>query len=408
MSTTQDALTLGVEEEFQIVEAASAELAHGFETLMRGATPEIQQHMKPEFLQCVVECITGICPDVAAVRHETTALRATAAALGRPHGLALVSAGTNPTGRWYDQVRSPGERYDTLEEMLQDVARSILIYGLHVHVGVADEARRVEVVNQARTYLPHILALSVNSPFWMGRYTGFMSYRTIVWAPFPFSGVPEPFASFDDYRRFRDIFAQVNSLNDVRRVWWDIRAHHAQPTVEFRIADMPLHHEDMLGIVAFAQALVKTILRRIDDHQPLPVYPRTYIEENRWRVARWGLRGMMADFEQGREIPIVDAIAAALDLVGDAAAELGTTAHINHLRDMLAPGYLCGAERQIAAYKKRYDARDATRMLMEETMRGIDLKAALPLAALQVPKADGQRKGPFLRMRRPPDAPAQV
>ncbi|HKD75170.1 MAG TPA: glutamate-cysteine ligase family protein, partial [Ktedonobacterales bacterium] len=160
MSTTQDALTLGVEEEFQIIEAASAELAHGFEALMRGATAEIKQHMKPEFLQCVVECVTGICSDVEAVRRETMALRATAAALGRPHGLALASAGTNPTGRWYDQVRSPGERYETLEEMLQDVARSILIYGLHVHVGVDDEARRVEIVNQARTYLPHILALS--------------------------------------------------------------------------------------------------------------------------------------------------------------------------------------------------------------------------------------------------------
>lgn len=250
---SQDGFSLGVEEEFQIVDAATAELVSGFATLMQRATPEIAAHMKPEFLQCVVECITDVCPDVAAVRRQTMALRATAAALAHEHGMAIISAGTHPTGKWYHQHRTPGDRYGMLEDALQDVARSILIYGLHVHVNLEDLDLRIQVMNQARTYLPHILAISANSPFWMGRNTGYMAFRPIVWAPFPVSGVPDAFASHAEYERFRELFFKVNALGEVRRMWWDVRSHHHLPTIEFRIADMPLHHDDTVAIVALVQ-----------------------------------------------------------------------------------------------------------------------------------------------------------
>ena len=408
MSTTQDALTLGVEEEFQIVEAATTELVQGYETLMRGATPAIKNHLKPEFVQSVVECITDVCDDMAAVRQQTMSLRATAALLGRQSRLAIAAASTHPSGRWYDQRRTPGDRYGLLEDLLQDVARSILIYGLHIHVSVADDAQRIAVVNQARTFLPYILALSVNSPFWMGRNTGYQSYRTVVWTPFPMAGIPDTFDSIADYHQFRELFMSVNALSDTRRIWWDIRPHHVYPTVEFRVADMPLHHEDMLSLVAFIQALVKTIVTRTERGQPLPVLPRVYIEENRWRAARYGLRGNMVDFIQKREVPTTAAIGAAIDLVSDAAAELGTTTYLDHVRQMLAPSYRTGAERQIAAYKKRDDPRDVTRMLMEETLRGIDLTTAMPLATGVIAanghvttSANGARKGPFLRRKAP-------
>jgi carboxylate-amine ligase len=409
MAGPQENLSLGVEEEFQIVDTATAELVSGYATLMQRATPAIQDHMKPEFLQCVVECITDVCPDVAAVRQQTAQLRATAALLAREHGMAIGAAGTHPTGKWYHQHRTAGARYGLLEDALQDVARSILIYGLHVHVNLTDLEVRIQVMNQARTYLPHILALSVNSPFWMGRYTGFMAFRPIVWAPFPVSGIPDPFPSFADYAHFRELFFKVNSLSEVRRIWWDLRAHHQYPTIEFRIADMPLHHDDTIAIVAFIQALVMTLRDRTLAGQPLPVLPTAYINENRWRAALGGLRGTLVDFTHEREVPTVEALAGAVDLVAPAMEALGAARELAHLRAMLAPGYQSGAEWQIAAFQQHHDPADAAHMLIAETLRGIDLDAALPLAP--VPIAQGQRRGPRLRLgvrRRLRDLPAAV
>ena len=391
MSQPQDVLSLGVEEEFQIVSAATAELTSGYDALMSRATEDIHHHMKPEFLQCVVECITSVCPNVEAVRQQTMALRSTAITMGKEHGLALIAAGTHPTGKWYHQHRTRDRRYGNLEEALQDVARSILIYGLHVHVNITDREQRIAVMNQARTYLPHILAISANSPFWMGRYTGFMAYRPMIWAPFPVSGVPDPFASDAEFIRFQTLFRAVNSLGETRRIWWDIRPHDLHPTLEFRIADMPMNHADMVAIVAFIQALVKTLLDRTAAGQPLPIYPTPYINENRWRAAFGGIHGTFIDFARECEIPTPDALNAAFDLVNDAALELGSAREMQHLRGMLEPGYLCGAERQIAAFQEHRNPTDASRLLMEETLRDIDLTQTLPLAPAEDGGHDGNR-----------------
>jgi carboxylate-amine ligase len=410
MAYVHDALRLGVEEEFQIVDRRTGDLENGgYTRLMRHATDVFRHQMEPEFLQCVIECITSVCEDIAEVRRETMKLRATAAKMAEKEGLALVSAGTHPTGRWYDQKRTTGERYGQLEEQLQDVARTILIYGLHVHINVPDEEKRIQVINQARTYLPHILALSANSPFWMGRQTGYASYRTMVWAPFPFANVPEPFDDLSDYLAYRTLFERANSLSAVRLIWWDIRPHHKHSTIEFRIADMPMNHRETIALVAFMQALVQTLLWRVDRGQPLPVWPSPYIAENRWRAARFGLRGKFIDFDAQREVLATEAIAAALDLVSDAADHLGTASEIALLRSMLETGYQTGSERQVAVFKKRYDAHDVTRFLMEETMRGIDLSAAMPLAEDAAPTSDtGRRWSPFRKSRRPAEDQPQA
>jgi carboxylate-amine ligase len=382
-------LTLGVEEEFQTVDVRSLELArHGYSTLMRRATPAMKERMIPEFYQCVVECKTEICRTIEEVRQQTLTLRATALKLARGNGLAIVSAGTHPISRWDEQVPTAGERYAMVETLLRDVARTVLIYGLHVHVGITDEARRIEVMNQARAFLPYILALSVNSPFWMGRYTGYQSYRTMVWAPFPLSGMPDAFPSVEDYRRFRELFQHVGALGhvefsngktfDLRRMWWDIRSHHALPTLEFRIADMPRSHADMVALVAFIQALAQTLLRRSERGRPLPVLPTVMINENRWRAARWGLRGKLVDFVREREVPAVELIAEALDFVGDAAEELGTTSAIAQLRGMLEPAYKTGAERQIEAFARRHELRDVVRQLVKDTAQDVDCTVAMP------------------------------
>jgi glutamate---cysteine ligase / carboxylate-amine ligase len=404
-------LTLGVEEEFQIVDMATTELASGFNDLIQHATPMLHEHMKPEFLQCVIECITDVCPDVAAIHRATQTLRATAIHMARQHGLAIVSAGTHPTGVWYQQRRTSGDRYRQLEDMMQDIARSILIYGLHIHVGFGDMERRLAVMNQARTYLPHILALSTNSPFWMGRVTGFMSYRTVIWAGFPMAGVPDAYGTFAEYQQMRESFIRLGVLNDIRRIWWDVRLHPVYPTVEFRIADMPINHADTIAIVAFIQALTHTILQRIDEGHPLPVLSRLQVEENRWRAARYGLNGggTFVDYVKECEVPICESIGEVLDMIAPSADELGATAQMKHLYHMIdARRYKSGAMRQIDEYYRYDDAHAATRLLIQETLRGVDLRLAQPINMDVADKSDFNARqahkdpGPRIFLRRMP------
>jgi carboxylate-amine ligase len=397
-----EVLPIGIEEEFQTVNATSLALArHGYAVLMRRATPQIRKWMQPEFLHCVVECITDPCQTIEAARAQTMQLRATAIRLAEASRMAIISAGTHPFSRWDQQVMWEGTRYDFLQDTLQDVARSILIYGLHVHVQITDDARRIAVLNLARTYLPYILALSVNSPFWQGRLTGYQSFRTVVWAPFPFSGIPDPFPSADSYHDFIALMERVGAVGKVqlpdgavidgRRVWWDLRAHQQHPTLEFRIADMPLTHADTMAIVAFIQALVKTLLDRIERNQPLPVVvPTPILNENRWRAARWGLRCRLIDFARGHDVPLVELLAETLDLIAPAAQKLGTDAYMNDLRSMLEPEYRTGAERQLDAYGKGQRLKDVAQLLVEETRRGVDMATALRLG----------KHGVFGRLRR--------
>ena len=377
---------LGVEEEFAIVDARTGMLVPGYNALMQRAPLAAHDHMKPEFLQSVVECITSVCLDVAAVDRETRQWRATASALARDAGLAIVAMGTHPSGRWWDQVRTDHPRYQALEEHLHDVARSILIYGLHVHVNIDNLDLRIAVMNQARSFLPQILALSANSPFWLGRNTGYQSFRMEVWAPFPMSGIPPIFAGAAEYTDHIEFMKEVGALNTVRRVWWDIRSHETHPTLEYRIADMPIRHEDTMAIIAFIQALTKTLADRTVAGYPLTPQPTEIVMENRFRAAHDGLRGTQIDWANHCAIPTTKAIAATLDCIAPAAAELGLKPYMAHLREMLSPRYQSGAERQLAALQRAKTV-DTQRhavvdMLMRETMLDIDPKDALPLLDL--------------------------
>lgn len=380
MAQAQEALALGVEEEFQIVDEKTTELVSGFETMMRYATADIEAHMKAEFLQCVIEGITDVCTDITMARQQTMRNRATAAAMAKNNKLAIIAAGTHPTSPWYHQKRSAGDRYKELEEKIQEVARSILIWGLHVHVDIPDLALRVKVMNYARTYLPHILALSANSPFWLGRYTGYMSYRTIVWAGFPFAGTPDAFATVEDYQDFYALLQETNTVGKIRRLWWDLRPHHTLPTLEFRVADMPMNHADTMAIIAFIQALVKTIMWRIDRGETMPILTTTQVEENRFRAARWGSRGKFIDYARRCEVPAIEALAEAVEMIAPAAIALGAEHELKQLRTMTTPGFRSGSERQIDAFMRHQDPCDVNRLLMHETLRDIDPRMAMPLA----------------------------
>ncbi len=365
--------TIGIEEEFQIVDKQTLHLTSGFDTLFHSAPEDLKEYIKPEFLQSVLEIITPICATIDDVDTETKKMRSAMIAVAKANNMDIISAGTHPISRWGEQRRSSGARYAALEQRLQDISRSILIFGLHVHICVADLAERLQIINQARTFLPHILALSANSPFWMKRITGLMSYRTMVWGPFPFSGTPPIFQSVEEYNAFRKIFEYTHSVDDVRKVWWDIRPHTHFPTIEFRIADMPATHEDTMAITAFWLALVKTLHNRILEDRPLPVFRAEYINENKWRAARYGLSPecRFIDFEQNKEISATDALKAALDFVAPAAEQLGAAKYLKRAYQLAGGHAKTGAEMQLDRFYKTGSFDAVTQLLAEQTHKGI-------------------------------------
>lgn len=336
-------------------------------------------HIKPEFLQSVLEIITPICDTIDDVNTETKKIRSAMLATAQANKMNLISAGTHPISRWGEQQRSAGQRYAELEQRLQDVSRSILIFGLHVHICVQDLWERLQIMNQARTFLPHILTLSANSPFWMKRITGLMSYRTSVWGPFPFSGTPPIFQSVEEYNAFKKIFEYTHSVDDVRKVWWDIRPHTHFPTIEFRIADMPSTHEDTMAITAFWLALVKTLHNRIAEDRPLPIYRSEYINENKWRAARYGLSPecRFIDFEHYKEIAATDAVKAALDFVAPAAEQLGAAKYLKRAYQLVNRRAKNGAEIQLDRFYKTGSFDAVTKLLKDQTCKGIPAYQAI-------------------------------
>src|SRR3989442_8875730 len=252
-------LTIGIEEEFQIVDAEGQLKSHA-ETLLIAARPHLLEQVKPEMMQSVVETATKICADISEAREEILRMRGTLVALLRPVGLRLASAGTHPFSHWQDQQGTYHERYKILEEGLQDVIRELLIFGLHVHVGIADRERRIEIMNEARYFLPHLLAISTSSPFWLTRNTGLKSYRQVIWGRFPRTGIPPDFSSHDEYENFVELLVRTASIDNGRKIWWDLRPHAFYPTIEFRVCDAATRMEETLCLAALIQAICATLL----------------------------------------------------------------------------------------------------------------------------------------------------
>ncbi len=322
-------------------------------------------------LQPTVELISDILPDIATARKEMQALRRRLACLVQEEGLALISAGTHPTALWQNQLRTPSDRYAQLEEELQDVARSILIFGLHVHVGVENQEMAVTLMNQLRTWLPHLLALSSNSPFWAGRLTGLKSYRSAVWKPFPRSGIPEVFPSWSDFDSYVQALIKTGSIDNGKRIWWDIRPHPFFSTVEFRIFDMPGTFDDMIAIAALCQALVAKLTKLNRAGLWTPMLSSHFIEENKWHAMRAGLDAEVIDYVQGRRHSMRESISELLDFVDDVIDDLGSRTEINHLRDVLEDPHGTGADHQVAVYEETGSLYDVVQFLMQQTMKGI-------------------------------------
>lgn len=368
--------TLGIEEEFQLVDRQTLQLCSSVQSIMEKGTPLFAENIKPELTQSTIELISDICLDIATARRDLSTRRVLLTRLVNDEGLALVSAGTHPISSWRDQDTTEKERYEELEEEYQDIIRSNIIFGLHVHVGVDGKDLAVKLMNQVRTWLPQILAISTNAPFWRGHNTGIKSYRSALWKRIPRSGMPGILASWKEFDEYVQTLVEMGCIDNGKKIWWDIRPHPFFDTVEFRICDMPATIEDTLAIAALCQALIAKLTWCHEQNIEVPVLTRDYLEENKWRAMRYGLDAEVIDFVQHRRLKMRDAITETLDYVDDVIDDLGSRHEMNYLRALMNSPNGTGADRQIAIFEKTHDLRNVVELLMEQTMQGITLDAA--------------------------------
>src|SRR2546429_1288983 len=276
-----DQFTLGIEEEFQIVDPLTRELrSHVTEFLDEGKMI-LGEQIKPEMIQSQIEVGTGICKNIQEARADISNLRGVISSLAEKNGLRIVAASTHPISRWQDQKVFEDERYELLVEELQNVARSLLIFGLHVHVGVADPERRIHIMNAARYFLPHILALSTSSPFWMGTNTGLKSYRSEIFKKFPRTDIPDYFSSHSEFSNYVNLLLKTNCINNPKKIWWDVRPHPTFPTLEFRICDLPSRIDEVLALAALFQAVTAKLYKLYRQNMGFRLYRRALIQENK-------------------------------------------------------------------------------------------------------------------------------
>ena len=362
--------TLGVEEEFQIVDPDSCELRSHVSELLASSEASLGDQIKRELHQSIVEVGTRICNDVGELRNEIFRISRDLAASADRTGLAVAAAGTHPFSDWKDQVLSPGVRYDSIVEELQQLARSLLIFGLHVHVAVPDRQTAIDLMNQARYFLPHLLALSTSSPFWMGRDTGLKSYRTTIFRRFPRTGVPDHFGSWSEYENYIKLLVDLKCIEDARKIWWDVRPHPFYGTLEFRVCDVPTRPADAVMLGALCQAIVVKLHKLYTRNMGFRLYRRALIEENKWRAARWGLDGKLIDFGKQAEVPMRDLALELIEFVDDVVDELGSRQAVEHVHRVLAEG--TSADRQLAVYRQTGDMKAVVRHLIAETRNGME------------------------------------
>jgi carboxylate-amine ligase len=357
--------TLGVEEEFQIVDPITWELRSHVSQLLESGARSLGDQVKREMHQSIVEVGTPICEDAAQLEREMLRIRSEICAAADRVGLSIAAAGTHPFSSWIDQVISPGERYENIVEELQQLARSLLIFGLHVHVAVPDRTTAIDIMNAARYFLPHLLALSTSSPFWMGRDTGLKSYRTTIFRRFPRTGIPDHFGSWSEYENYLNLLVDLHCIDNGKRIWWDIRPHPTFGTLEFRICDVPTRVEDTLAIASLAQAIVVKLHRLYTRNMGFRLYRRALIEENKWRAARWGIDGNLIDFGKKAEVPMRALALELLEFVDDVVDDLGSRQYVEYVHAILRDG--TSADRQLRVYRETNDLRAVVQHVVNET-----------------------------------------
>jgi len=370
--------TLGIEEEFQTVDPVSRDLrSHIHAEIISKSKKQLQERVKPEMHQSVVEVGTGICKNIKEAKAEVFELRRHIVDLAYENGLRLAAAGTHPFAAWHRQDIFPDKRYETIVQDMQQVARANLIFGLHVHIGIEDKEATIHLMNAARYFLPHILALSVNSPFWMGRNTGLHSYRCKVFDKFPRTNIPDYFQSYGEYENFINLLIKTNCIDNAKKIWWDMRPHPFFGTLEFRICDIPMRAEETIALAALMQAVIVKLYRLYSSNMGFRLYRRALIMENKWRASRYGIRGKLIDFGRQMELPAEELILELLQFVDDVVDELDSREEVNYVRKILEMG--TGAERQLRVFEQTHDLKAVVDYIIEETKVGLDKPVQVPV-----------------------------
>ncbi|MGB5248262.1 MAG: carboxylate-amine ligase [Gammaproteobacteria bacterium] len=351
MTGREPSFTLGVEEEYLLVDMESRDLcADPPESLMTECQDLLHGQVSPEFLRAQIEVGTRVCSNIQEVASELTHLRSAVVEVSGRHGLAPMAASTHPYARWLDQKHTERERYDSLSSEMQAAARRLLICGMHVHVGIEDDELRIDLMNQFSYFLPHLLALSCSSPFWEGENTGLNSYRLTVFDALPRTGLPERFVSFAEYRRHVGVMINAGLIQDATKIWWDLRPSDRYPTLEMRVTDVCTRLEDAVTLAALTVSLMRMLYRLRCANRRWRMYSPMLLMENRWRAMRYSFDEGMVDLAKGQIVSYSELIDELIDIIREDAIELGCLAEVERARDILTRG--TSAHRQVAAYQQ--------------------------------------------------------
>jgi carboxylate-amine ligase len=360
--------TLGIEEEFQVIDPETRQLKSHIQEMFAEGEKRLGEEIKREMHDPVIEIGTPICQDIEEARRQVTRLRGEIIRLTRENGLRIASAGTHPISHWKDVAITRNARYDQLVYELQMLARANLIFGLHVHVAVEDNETRIQIMNAARYFLPHVFALSVNSPFWCGQNTGWKSYRAKVFERFPRTGLPDYFDGWRSYDDYANTLIATNCIDNPKKIWWDVRPHPFFPTLEYRICDVPMRIDETICFAALFQAITKKLFNLYAKNMGWRLYRRSLLNENKQRAARFGIGGKLIDFGKKEEVPYGMLLDELLEFVDDVVDELGSRKAVYYAREIMSRG--TGADRQVAKYEERHDLRDVVDYIIEETEHG--------------------------------------
>jgi len=377
----QDGLasSIGIEEEYLLVDRKTRDLAKDPPPgLLADCEARLEGQVSPELLRSQIEIGTRVCADVAEARRELGQLRATVAEVAAQHGLAPLAVSTHPYALWREQRHTDRDRYRAIAGEMEVVGRRALICGMHVHVGIEDPELRIDLMNQVRYFLPHLLVLSTSSPFWGGEDTGMMCYRLSVFHNLPRTGMPERFESYGEFERLVRNLVAAGVLQDGTKLWWDVRPSVRFPTLELRITDVCTRLDDAITIAALYQCLIRMLCRLRRENQRWRIYPQILMEENRWRAQRYGTEGELIDFGRWTTVDFAELLEEIIDLVREDAEALGCIAEVAHAREILARGTSAHTQRHVfhAALAAGADRKEALQAvvdwLIEETVHGLE------------------------------------
>ena len=349
-SVSTTLFTLGVEEEYMVIDPVTKELTSHEQRIVVEGQKLLKDKVKAEMHQAVVEVGTDICNNIEEAQKEVTSLRQIVSTIAGDLNLWVGASGTHPFSHWQNQLITDHVRYNQIVNELQDAARSNLIFGLHVHVGMQDRKMAMHIANTARYFLPHVYALSTNSPFWEGRLTGYKSYRTKVFDKFPRTGIPDYFETIEDYENYVNLLIKTNCIDNAKKIWWDVRVHPVFNTVEFRICDVPLTVKETTVIAALFQAICAKIYKLRHQNLNFMNYQRSLINENKWRASRYGIEGTLIDFGKETEVETKALIYELLDFVDDTLNDLGSRDTLSAIDSLFKAG--TGADRQLSVYRQ--------------------------------------------------------